>query len=185
MKHISRALLRAALLLGGAAAQAQGTTVYRCPGPPVLYTDAISLQQARARGCQPVDAAPVTIPGTRAHAAPRPAPSLGPSAAAASAPAASGAAPVVARPAERVTAPQQRERDNDARAILQAELQREQARLQQLLAEYNDGQPERLGHERNHQRYLDRVAALKASIERSSADIAALQRELARLSPRP
>lgn len=180
MKHISRALLHAALLLSGAAAQAQGSsTVYRCPGPPILYTDAVSAQQARARGCQAVDASPVTISGTRPHAASRATP---PAAGAASATAASGPAPVVARPAERVTVPQQRERDNDARAILQAELQREQARLQQLLAEYNDGQPERLGHERNNQRYLDRVAALKASIERSSADIAALQRELARLS---
>jgi hypothetical protein len=170
MKHISQALLRAALLLGGVAAQAQGTTVYRCPGPPVLYTDAVSAQQAGARGCQPVDATPVTVQGTRPHAAAK------------TAPAASAPAAVVARPGERVAAPQQRERDSDARAILQAELQREQTRLQQLLAEYNDGQPERLGHERNNQRYLDRVAALKASIERSSADIAALQRELARLS---
>ncbi|MDZ5459385.1 hypothetical protein [Azohydromonas lata] len=182
MKHTSRALLHAALLLSGAAAQAQGsTTVYRCPGPPILYTDAISAQQARARGCQAVDASPVTISGTRPHAASRATPPAT-GVASATAAAASGTAPVVARPAERVTAPQQRERDNDARAILQAELQREQTRLQQLLAEYNDGQPERLGHERNNQRYLDRVAALKASIERSSADIAALQRELARLS---
>jgi hypothetical protein len=177
MKHICQALLRAALLLGGVAAQAQGTTVYRCPGPPVLYTDAISAQQARARGCQPVDAVPVTIHGTRPHAAAKTSPGGG-----AGAPAASAPAAVVARPGERVSAPQQRERDSDARAILQAELQREQARLQQLLSEYNDGQPERQGHERNNQRYLDRVAALKASIERSSADIAALQRELARLS---
>lgn len=178
MKHISQALLRAALLLGGVAAQAQGTTVYRCPGPPVLYTDAISAQQAGARGCQPVDATPVTVQGTRPHAAAKTVSGGG----AAAAPAASAPAAVVARPGERVAAPQQRERDSDARAILQAELQREQTRLQQLLAEYNDGQPERLGHERNNQRYLDRVAALKASIERSSADIAALQRELARLS---
>jgi chromosome segregation ATPase len=121
----------------------------------------------------------VTVPqGPRRHAAA--APALKP--AAAPEPAASGASQP-SRDAERAQASQQqRARDSDARAILQSELQREQARLQQLLAEYNDGRPERQGDERNYQRYLDRVAALKASIERSSADIAALQRELARFS---
>jgi hypothetical protein len=175
MKHFSQALACAALLFGGAAAAAQGTTVYRCPGPPVLYTDSINAQLARERGCQAVDAAPVTVPqGGR----PRVTAKAGPAAA----PVPQAVASAVARPGERVAAPQQRERDGDARAILQAELQREQARLQQLLAEYNDGQPERQGNERNYQRYLDRVAALKAAIERSTADIAALQRELSRLS---
>lgn len=178
MKTSSRLLLCATLLLGSAAVRAQDGAVYQCsrPNAPVLYTDAVGVKQAREQGqaCQPVQAVPVTIP-------------QGPRLRAATAPAAAGASapPRAAVPSgERVPPPQQRERDNEARAILQAELQREQARLQLLLAEYNDGQPERQGNERNYQRYLDRVAALKASIERSSADIAALQRELARL-PRP
>ncbi|NML14388.1 hypothetical protein HHL10_05275 [Azohydromonas sp. G-1-1-14] len=162
------------MLSGLAVQSAPGGTVYRCPGPPVLYTDAIGVQQARERGCRPLEAGPVTVAQDRP---PRRAAAPAPAGSAASAPA---RAPT--RETERVAPPQQRERDNDARSILQAELQREQARLQQLLAEYNDGQPERQGHERNYQRYLDRVAALKAAIERSSADIAALQRELARHS---
>ncbi len=47
--------------------------------------------------------------------------------------------------------------------------------------EYNDGQPERLGSERNFQRYLDRVAQMRADIERKEGDIAAIKREIAKL----
>jgi PAS domain-containing protein len=41
--------------------------------------------------------------------------------------------------------------------------------------DYNNGEPERRGDERNYQRYLDRVAEMKAAITRKEADIAALQ----------
>jgi hypothetical protein len=182
MKHISQALVHATLLLAGVAAQAQDGAVYQCAkaGQPQLFTDAAGARQSRERGfgCQPMQAVPVTVPqGARRRSVAAPAQGT----AAAPEPASSGASQPP-RDAERAQASQQRARDNDARAILQSELQREQARLQQLLAEYNDGRPERQGDERNYQRYLDRVAALKASIERSSADIAALQRELARFS---
>ena len=43
----------AVLSLSAAAAQAQ--TVYRCPGTPVIYTDQISAQEARTRGCRPIE----------------------------------------------------------------------------------------------------------------------------------
>lgn len=175
MKHISQALVAAPLLLAGVAVQAQEGAVFQCAkaGQPQLFTDAAGARQSRERGfeCQPMHALPVTVPqGPRRRAGAAPAPAAEPASAGASQP---------ARGAEQA---QQRARDSDARAILQAELQREQSRLQQLLNEYNDGRPERQGDERNYQRYLDRVAALKAAIERSSADVAALQRELARLS---
>ena len=52
-------------------------------------------------------------------------------------------------------------------------------RLESLRREYNDGQPERLGSERNYQKYLDRVERLKEDIARSEANIGSLQRELA------
>jgi uncharacterized protein Yka (UPF0111/DUF47 family) len=46
---------------------------------------------------------------------------------------------------------------------------------------YQQGEPEKWASEaRNHQKYLDRVAALKAQIERTERDIDSLQRELAR-----
>jgi len=47
-----------------------------------------------------------------------------------------------------------------------------------LRTEYNNGEPERLGSERNYQRYLDRVQRLKDDIARTEASIASLRREL-------
>ena len=41
-----------AALAGPAQAQA---AVYRCPGPPVEYTDALTAQQARDRGCRSIE----------------------------------------------------------------------------------------------------------------------------------
>ena len=93
-------------------------------------------------------------------------------------PAAAASAANGARP----DAAAQRARDADARQILETELAKAQARREELLKEYNNGEPEKLGPEtRNHQKYLDRVAGLKASIERIDSDIAGIQRELNRL----
>ena len=51
--------------------------------------------------------------------------------------------------------------------------------------EYKDGKPDHQGIEsRNHQKYLDRVAELKAAIARNESDIAGIRRELGR-SPAP
>jgi len=147
-------------LLAGAA-HAQGV-VYKCPGNPVLYTDQISAQEAKTRGCSQIEGAPITIiqgPHLRVPAA------------------ASGA-----RPADsRVDPGEQRARDSDARRILSDELRRDEDRLAALRKEYNNGEPDRRGDERNYQRYIDRVAELKASIARKEADVAALKRELAKL----
>ena len=83
----------------------------------------------------------------------------------------------------RVDADGQRARDADARQILEAELKKAEARQAELVKEYNNGEPEMLGPEhRNHQKYLDRVAELKASIARNENDIAGIKRELARVT---
>jgi len=139
--------------------------VYRCPGPPVLYTDALSADEARARGCRTIEGAPVTVVQTRPVA-----------------PAATAPAAPAARPADsRVDPAAQRARDSDARRVLADELAREEGRLVELRREFNNGEPERRGDERNYQRYLDRVAEMRAGIARKEADIAALKRELAKL----
>ncbi len=78
----------------------------------------------------------------------------------------------------RVDAAAQRSRDSDRRKILQDELDREQARLEEFRKEFNGGEPERLGNERNYQKYLDRVERLKSDIARSEANVASLRREL-------
>ncbi len=81
----------------------------------------------------------------------------------------------------RIDAATQRRRDGERRAVLEEELRSEQAKLAALRAQFNDGQPERQGDERNYQRYLDRTAALREDIARSEANAAALRRELANL----
>ena len=57
----------------------------------------------------------------------------------------------------------------------------EEGRLAALQKEFNNGEPERRGDERNYQKYTDRVAEMKLAIGRKEADIAALKRELAKL----
>ena len=159
----SRLLVLACLLWPAIAAQAQDKTVYRCPGPPVLYTDAIAPQEARERGCRTIEGAPITIvPAVR----PRPA-----SAASGSGRSTDG----------RIDPADQRARDSDAKRILADELRREEDRLAQLRRDYNNGEPERNGDERNYQKYLDRVAEIRAAIARKEADIAAIKRELSKL----
>jgi hypothetical protein len=84
-------------------------------------------------------------------------------------------------PGQRVDSGEQRARDGEARTILEAELKKAEARHAELLKEFNAGEPEKMGPEhRNYQKYLDRVAELKASIERNEKDIAGLKRELGR-----
>ncbi len=153
------------------AALAQGGAVYRCPGPPVLYTDALSADEARERGCRTIEGAPISIVQS-----PKPRPAA---AASGSGPAASSA-----RPAEtKVDPAAQRQRDADARRILEAELKREEDKLAALKREYNNGEPERRGDERNFQNYLDRVSQMKAVITRTESDIAAIKREIAKIAP--
>ncbi len=146
-------------------AQAAGNTVvYRCPGPPVLYTDTISAAEARERGCRTIEGAPITvIQGQRPRAA-NPVPASG------------------ARTAEsRIEPSQQRARDSDSRRILEAELRKEEDQLAQLQKEYNNGEPERHGDEKNFQKYQDRAAEMKAAIARKENDLAAIRRELGKL----
>ena len=58
------ATLSGALGAGHALAQSQpaaSSAVYRCPGNPVLYTDAISAKEAKDRGCRVLEGAPITV----------------------------------------------------------------------------------------------------------------------------
>ena len=144
-------------------ASSGGGPVYSCPGPTVLYTNSVSANEARERGCRTIEGAPITIvPATR--------------------PRTNGNAASAAKPGEnRIDPAEQRARDSDARRILGDELRREEDRLAQLRREYNNGEPERNGDERNYQRYLDRVAEMKAAIARKEADVGAIRRELSKL----
>lgn len=76
---------------------------------------------------------------------------------------------------------EQRSRDSDSRAILESELKRSEAKQAELLKEYNNGEPDRNALDiKNPQRYIDRIAELKANIARNDSDIAGIKRELGR-----
>lgn len=156
------ALSLACLLAAGPAAAQAGNVYYICPGN--VFTNTITAKEAEARGCKAREAQqPTTIAGPK----PRPVQSASPS----------------SNPkTDRVDSAEQRARDTDARRILETELAQAEERLEALRREYNNGEPERRGDEvRNAQRYLDRVAELKAAITRQEADVAALRRELSKL----
>jgi hypothetical protein len=86
----------------------------------------------------------------------------------------------------KVEGAQQRQRDAQAQAVLQAELQKAQTQRQELLRQWNQGEPERRGDEHKQpQKYQERVAQLRAALQRVEADVAGLQRELARFSLPP
>ena len=145
--------------------------IYRCGNE---YTN--NATQAKDRGCKLVEGGNVTVLQGSRPAAPAPSGGSGGSGASSSGSAASPAN------APRVDAADQRARDADARAILDAELRKAESRLADLRKEYNDGSPQRSALElRNPQGYIERTAELKAAVTRAEADVAGIKRELARL----
>lgn len=148
------------LMAAGVGAQ-EAVRVYRCGNE---YTN----QPDPARHCKPLSGGNITvIEGTRVLRAGE--------TVAMPAPSASDA---------KVEGVQQRQRDAQAQAVLQAELQKAQAQRQELLRQWNQGEPERRADEvKQPQKYQERVAQLRAALQRVEADVAGLQRELARLSP--
>ena len=155
------ALLTFLVVLTGASGTLAQDRVYRCGNNE--YTN--NPSDAKAKNCKLIQGGNVSIIAGTAVKAPS-----------ASAPGASGSS------AQKVDVNDQRARDSDARGVLEAELKRAEARRTELLAEYKDGKPDHQGIEtRNHQKYLDRVAELKAAIARNESDIAGIKRELGRV----
>jgi len=157
MKYILLIPLAAAL---AANAFGQNSQIFRCAGN--VYTN--NAAEARAKGCKPMEGGNITVvEGTKVNSPVR----------IATAPQSSSS--------QRIDADDQRSRDADARAILEAELKKAETRQAELQKEYNNGEPEMLGPEhRNRQKYDDRVAELKANIARAENDIAGIKRELGR-----
>lgn len=145
--------------LSSTAVWAAEPRVYRCDN--AVYTN---LPNASQR-CVPLTGGNVTIiEGTRVNGT-----SLLPAAATAS-----GA---------KVDTQEQKQRDAQAAAVLQAELQKAQSRHAELLKEWNQGEPDRHAIEiKQPAKYQERVAQLRLALQRSEADVMGLQRELARLN---
>lgn len=152
-------LLTAGASLGAAAQE----RIYRCGNE---YTNTVT--EAQAKTCKLISGGNVTVvQGAKTPAGSNVAKS----------------ATSVPSGAPRIDSADQRAKDSDARLILEAELKKAEARHTELLKEYNNGEPEKLGPEaRNHQKYLDRVTELKAAITRNESDIAGIRRELGRVS---
>ena len=140
--------------LGPAVAMAQANQIYRCGNE---YTN---NPPAGLAGCKLVEGGNVTVVrGARQTEADRVA--------------------SMSQSINKVGEQQQRQRDTERKQILQDELAKAQARQAELMRQYNNGEPERMGPEfRNYQMYQDRVAQMRADIERNQNDINALQREL-------
>jgi septal ring factor EnvC (AmiA/AmiB activator) len=81
----------------------------------------------------------------------------------------------------RVDSVTQRARDDDRREILGDELRAEEQKLAALRRDFNNGEPERQGNEKNYAKYQERVAQMRDDISRSEKNIEALKRELAAL----
>jgi hypothetical protein len=160
------------LLLATAAGTTSAQQIYLCAGAAGRAPEYINnVKEAQTRNCKVMSGGNVTVvqgtsvggkaaPAASARAAP-PAPSGG---------------------ARADSGPEQRVRDSDSRGILESELKKSEAKLNELQKEYNNGEPEKQGIEgRNYQRYVDRVAEIKDAIARSQSDVAGLKREISRL----
>jgi hypothetical protein len=165
--------LRLALLAGLAAhdgARAQ-SVVYKC----VDKNNRVEFTDINKPGCKVLD-----LPGYVAST-PAPAPRAVPAVTmrqGAGRPA--GAAP---NPAgfPRVDGATQKARDDDRRAILEDELRAEERKLADLKRDFNNGEPERQGNEKNYAKYQERVAQMRDNIGRSEKNVEALKREIANI----
>ena len=169
---LSRLLAVAALLAASAPAQAQ---IYRCEGAngAVEYSNS-PTGSSGARNCKTIELRPITtIP-----APPRPA--TRPPGNGVTTPGPANARPGGASPDgfPKVDAATQKARDSDRRRILEEEARKEESRLAELKKEYNNGEPERRGDERNYQKYLDRLQGLKDDMARAEANLVSIRREL-------
>lgn len=155
-----------ALGIGGSEVANAQARIYRCGNE---YTNSPSATQLP--NCKLVEGGNLTVVQTSKS---------NPAAAKPVKPASSATPAKVVEPS-----PEQKVRDSDAKAILADELAKAEQKLAELLKEYNNGEPEKLGPEhRNHQKYLDRVADIKSSIDRAMSDIDGIKREIARLATR-
>jgi hypothetical protein len=156
------------VLVSAGQSAAQGA-VFRCKGNEYVS----NVKDSKNGDCKPMEGGNITVvQGTRVNS---PASDVVKVASVAPKSSSSSSSPRTESSTE------QRSRDSDARAILESELKRSEARQAELLKEYNNGEPDRNALDiKNPQRYVDRIAELKANIARNDSDIAGIKRELGR-----
>lgn len=143
-------------------------TIYRCGNE---YTN--DANDAKSKGCKVVVGGNVTVIQA-------PKPTVGNTSRTNA-----NAGTVAGAGTQRVDSSEQRQRDADAKGILESELRKAEQNLAQLRRDYNDGSPEKMAAEtKNYQKYLDRVNDLRNQVTRAENDVASIKRELARLGGR-
>ena len=70
----------------------------------------------------------------------------------------------------------------EQRSQLATKITEEEKRLNEVREEYKDGVPDRLGSERNYQRYIDRVERLRQEIQEREKNLGALRAEMQTLT---
>ncbi len=158
MKQISLpVLILLCMLMSGGAAYANGD-IYVC-------TDANGVKTygnvGNGRGCKKVELPSLTtFPATKR------------------------AAKVAGTPGDfpKVDDSVQKKRDTERQQILEDELKVEQKKLADLNKQYNAGEPERTGGERNYAKYQERTEGLKEDLSRTQHNIESLQREITGLN---
>jgi hypothetical protein len=157
------------LLLLAAGAHAQ--SVYKC----VDKEGRVEFTDISKPGCKAIDvggAISTPPPAPRTPAAPM---RQGASRPAAASPAASPAS------FPRVDTATQRARDDDRREILGEELRAEEKKLADLKRDFNNGEPERQGNEKNYAKYQERVIQMREDIGRAEKNVEAIKREIANI----
>ncbi len=150
--------LTLALLVTSGAAHAQQDTYYKCIDERGNTT---FTNTGSTKGCTKMTADPVVIP--KGINTPKSSSAQTPSG------------------FPKVDGAMQKSRDSDRRRILEDELRDKEARLADLKRDYNNGEPERQGGERNYQKYLDRTARLKEDVSRAESDVASIRSELGKV----
>lgn len=163
LRHGAFALVALLAIQNGAQAQ---TPVYKC----VDAEGRVEFTDTKRAGCKLLDL-PGYVPAPPAPRASAPIPAVRPS----------SPPPASVSPASypRVDSAQQRVRDEERRDILNDELRYEEKKLADLKKDFNNGEPERQGNEKNYAKYQERVASMRDEIGRTERNIEALRREIA------
>lgn len=163
--------------LNGAPALAKGTDMFVCTSPDGIRT---YQNSDSGDGCVPLNLNPITVVPTSKATTPgsssKSADDGGYSGGGSSGKSSRRSAANDSRTSADFNA------KDDRTKILQEELRVEESKLRSLQDEYKGGQPDRLGNEKNYQKYLDRTSRLDKEIKVTTENIQILKAELIRLS---
>lgn len=82
---------------------------------------------------------------------------------------------------DRITKRRESMKLREQREQLQNKIAEEEAQLNEVKSEYKDGMPDRLGSERNYQRYLNRVERLREEISAREKNLELMKNDLGKM----